>query len=132
MIKFKKSVPQPPIYSPSVTCHVFGGYHIGQSSQKILLDRTVTKDCTVVLVFSEVLCRGRVLTLGSCPAKDPRDSCYFRQLLVFVSWVLLPQGPLELPHCLGALISTSKKPPHLLSQKSSVSLLANKVPDGLS
>ena len=44
MIKFKNSVPQPPIYSPSVTCHVFGGYHIGQSSQKILLDRTVTKD----------------------------------------------------------------------------------------
>ena len=36
---------------------------------------------------------------------------------------------MELPHCLWTLISTSKKTPHLFSQKSPVSLLANEVPE---
>ena len=73
-----------------------------------------------------------VLTPSSHPAKDSRGSCFFRQLLVLVSWVLLPQGLWELtPLSLDSNLIL-KKPPHLLSQKASVSLLANKVPDALS
>ena len=69
---------------------------------------------------------------SSRPAKDSRGSCFFRRLLVLVSWALLPQGLWELtPLSLDSDLSL-KKPPHLLSQKASVSLLASKVPDGLS